>query len=283
MKKYNWTIEEEKWLIENYCLLGPDKCANHLGLKKDQITRKTHKLKLKLPLVFKNKLSSKPNNKCNVNPDLFYTVNKKEIAYLLGIFWSDGFLNRSKNGRNHNFGFTMVNDDVEQLKPTLSIIGKWHYFNRKKIKEEWKDSTNVVTNNKRIYDFLIENDFDKKSYISADKILNKIPKRIIHYFFRGLVDGDGCFYYKQQKNTSLKQMSISSTYEQDWTYVENILLSLNVKYKINRFKREKSSYSIIRITNKNGIKLFGEFLYENYENDNIGLKRKYAVYKKIIN
>jgi hypothetical protein len=78
-------------------------------------------------------------------------------------------------------------------------------------------------------------------------------------------------------------MSISSSYNQDWIYVETLFNELNIKYSIKKIKREKSSYSIIRITNKKGIKNFGDYIYENYEIDKIGLSRKYEKYQQIIN
>jgi len=43
-------------------------------------------------------------------------------------------------------------------------------------------------------ELLVDNDYKLKSYNSADKILSKIPNSLHHYFFRGLIDGDGCFY-----------------------------------------------------------------------------------------
>jgi hypothetical protein len=283
MKKHKWTIEEENWLTNNYKHLGPDKSAEILGLTKSQIIARTFKLKLKLPIEFKNLLQSIKPEKCNINPDLFYNISTKEISYLLGLIWADGFLNPSKNGKNSNLGFTMVKEDIDIIKPMLESIGKWNYYERKQPVESWKPSINVITNNKRILNFLIEHDYNKKSHISADKILSKIPDELKHYFFRGLIDGDGCFYYyKPENGSTLRQFALASTYEQDWSYFENLCKEKNIKYKIKRTIGKKSSSSVIRITNKDGIKNLGNFIYNNFENELIGLARKYNKFITII-
>lgn len=283
MKQHKWTKEDEEWLIENYPKYGPKKCANKMGLRLSQIENRVYKLKIKLPKDLKSLLQSKSPKNCNINPELFYEIKNTEIVYLLGLIWADGFLNPSSNGSNHNLGFTMVKEDFETIKPSIDSIGKWNYYERKQPNHNWKPSVNIITNNKRIYDFLVENDYDKKSYISADKILNKIPYELKHYFFRGLIDGDGCFYYyNPEVGSTLRQFALASTYEQDWTYFEKLCINLGVKYKIKRNKGTKSSSSYIRITNKNGIKLLGDYIYQGFNEDNIGLNRKFQKYLKII-
>jgi hypothetical protein len=282
MKQHKWSNEDDNWLINNYKNLGPDKSASELGLRKSQIENRVFKLKLKLPNEFKNSLQSiKPEN-CNINPELFYNITTKEISYLLGLIWADGFLNPSKNGKNSNLGFTMVKEDIDIIKPMLESIGKWNYYERKQPVETWKPSINVVTNNKRILKFLIEHDFDKKSYISPDKILSKIPDILKHYFFRGLIDGDGCFYhYKPEKGPTLRQFALASSYEQDWSYFEELCKEKNIKYTIKRTIGKKSSSSVIRITNKDGIIKLGDYIYKDFHEDKIGLVRKHKKYKLI--
>ena len=282
MKQNTWTTEEIEFLKVNYPKHGVNYCVDKLGYTKSKIQNKTYELNIKLESEIKSIILSKPTTKCNINPDLFHNIKTKEITYLLGLIWADGFLNPSKNGDNHNLGFTMVKEDIDVIKPVLDSIGKWNYYERKQPVDTWKQSVNVITNNKRIYKFLIENDYDKKSYVSADKILDKIPDDLKHYFFRGSVDGDGCFYhYIPEKGSTLRQFALTSTYEQDWSYFEYLLDKLDVKYTIKRTMTKKSSSSVIRITNKDGIEKLGGYLYQNFENDLIGLTRKYNKFKMI--
>ena len=182
---------------------------------------------------------------------------------------------------NLNNAISHAKGDI--IKPMLEFIGKWNYYERKQPVESWKPSINVITNNKRILNFLIEHDFDKKSYMSADKILSKIPDELKHYFFRGLIDGDGCFYYyKPENGSTLRQFALASSYEQDWSYFEKLCKEKNIKYNIKRTIGKNSSSSVIRITNKDGILKLGEYIYKDLHEDNIGLIRKYEKYKLII-
>lgn len=281
MKQNTWTKEEVKFLKENYPKYGTIYCMEQLGYTKSKIQNTTHRLGIKLSPETKSKHLSKASDKCNINPELFYNIKYKEVVYLLGLIWGDGFLNPSSNGYNHSLGFTMVKEDIEMIKSTIDSIGKWNYYERKQPNPNWKPSINVITNNKRIFDFLVEHDYDKKSYISADKILSKIPNNLKHYFFLGLIDGDGCFYYKPNKGSTLRQFALASTYEQDWSYFESLCEGLGIKYKIKRSK-SKTSSSYIRITNKNGIKRLGDYIYQTISIDGIGLNRKYEKYKKIV-
>lgn len=283
MGRKKWTIEDDSWLKENYQKYGPRECAKKMGLRLSQVENRAHKLKLKLPREFKNKLQSKSAEKCNINPDLFYNIKDKEISYLLGLIWADGFMYQSPSKHVSNFGFTMVKEDIETIKPILDSVGKWNYYEKKQLNPKWKPSVIVMTNNKRVFNFLIEHMYGNKSSISADKIISIIPIELRHYFFLGLIDGDGCFYHYTPKiGSTLRQFALASTYEQDWSYFENLCDELDINYKIKRNKGKKSSSSYIRITNKNGIRKLGDYIYQNFKEDGIGLTRKYDKFVKII-
>lgn len=277
-KKNTWTEDEISVLKENYPKYGLKVCLELINYSPDKIRRMSHKLGLKIDKDKKEKYKGKSNIDCNINPDLFYNINQKEVVYLLGLMWSDGFLNKTKNCST--IGIKMVSEDMDTLLSSLNKIGKWNIYKRNILGN--KPTTTISTNNKRIYDFLIENDYNDKSFKTANKILSRIPHHLISYFFRGVIDGDGCFYFKKQKNTYLRQLTIASTYEQDWSYVEDLFKKMNIKYSIKKIKRLNSSYSIIRITNKDGIKKIGEFIYANYNFDKIGLKRKNDKFMKIV-
>ena len=283
MKKNTWTENEIDFLIKNYSTKGVDFCVNNLNYKKNKIFAMAHKLNIKILSNIKRKYKGKSDDLCNINPDSFRNIKTKEVSYLLGLMWSDGYVKHYN--RNYDIVLTMVEEDINNIKKTLDKLGKWHYNLIKKQKDSWKNTIRVSTNNKRIYEILFDFNFTKKSKMSPDKLLNEIPKELHNYFYLGIVDGDGCFYYKKQEKTSVRQFSISSTYEQDWYYLENLFNSLGVKYSVNRYSRKdkNSSYSQIRVVNKDGILKIGNYLYSNITNDKIGLKRKYEKYLQLIN
>ena len=132
MKQNTWTTEEIDFLKVNYPKHGVNYCVDKLGYTKSKIQNKTYELNIKLEPETKSIILSKQTIKCNINPDLFHNIKTKEISYLLGLIWADGFLNPSKNGYNHNLGFTMVKEDIDVIKPVLDSIGKWNYYERQR-------------------------------------------------------------------------------------------------------------------------------------------------------
>ena len=94
-----------------------------------------------------------------------------------------------------------------------------------------------------------------------------------------MVDGDGCFYYKEK---CACQFILTGTLYQDWILFDKIFNSIDVKCGLVRFTSKKTGYSQLRVTNKKDIKKIGNFIYSTIEDDNIGLVRKYEKYKLII-
>jgi intein/homing endonuclease len=115
----------------------------------------------------------------------------------------------------------------------------------------------IRINDKEIKKFLIENDYDNKSFASPDKILNIIPENIKRYFFRGLVDGDGCFCSKNRN-----YFSITGNINQKWNSIIDLFNSLDVKFSLTKKKRNTGSSSYITVSSKIDILKIGEYLYD---------------------
>ena len=104
------------------------------------------------------------------------------------------------------------------------------------------------------------------------------------YFFRGIIDGDGCFY----NGKGLKLFSVTSSIEQDWKYLEDLFNSLNIEYKIRKKEHKNktgniSHSSLIEVIGINRIIKIGNYIYNGFDLDKIGLKRKYDKYLSIKN
>lgn len=277
-----WTEEEINLLKEHYPSKGVSYCAELLNRSKSSVKGKVHGLKIKLKSEYRSKINTnnvlkkqilRDDNTFKVNPNKFYNIKDPEVSYYLGLFWSDGYLHN--NGLNIYCSY----DDIEVIKELLNRIGEWSYYNIPAKKPGRKDITRVYTYNTRISNFMKENGFNLKSTDSPCKIIKKIPISLRHYFFRGLVDGDGCFYYKKTKNViSNRQFSITSSYNQKWYYVTELLDSLNVKYTIRRINSKKGSYSQIRVTKKSDIIKIGNYMYQG---EFFGYTRKFNKFKEL--
>jgi len=214
------------------------------------------------------------NYNYKVNHELFMNINSKEIAYILGLFWADGSI-RCGNNKDKQIAITLLSEDMKEVENIFKYSGEWKILidNRSK-----KERTRLYTYNKYLYQFLLENDYYEKSYKSADKILNKINYNLQKWFFRGVIDGDGCFY--KSKNNRIKNFMLISAYDQDWTYFKNLLERLNINYKIHKKQHTDKNNKIqrcsrVEICNKDGIIKLGNYIYENFKKDKLGFNRKY--------
>lgn len=195
----------------------------------------------------------------------------------MGLLWGDGYILNNGIGGVNRVYISLVKNDMDELEKHFVKYGKWTILERKRPNR--KVSKSIEINNRPLVEYLVEKGYDNKSFESQNKILNTIPDKLKVYFFRGLSDADGCFYVN--KENKIYQYSIASTYEQDWTSVENLFKSIDINYKIKRREYKSGSRgSVIQVCGRKNLIKIGEYLY-NYEFDNIGLSRKYEKYKQL--
>ena len=130
--------------------------------------------------------------KSRVSYENFSNIKTKEVSYVLGFLWADVYIRKP-----YTISSTINMKDSLDIKRIFEKTGDWCFYNCNKFdKRTNRHYTNftITTSNRHIVDFLIENDYDKKSIVSPNKILSKIPDDYKSYFFRGISDGDGCFY-----------------------------------------------------------------------------------------
>jgi hypothetical protein len=281
--KILFTKEELKFLTENYSNLGLDYVSEHLNKTRLQIIKKVQKLKLKSSKDYIKRVHTektqeywnnyeKPYEKYKVNPLVFKEIKNAETAYVLGLFWSDGHIcyNKEKGkGKRNCIGIESVSEDLNTLKWIFESMGKWCFSTRKR--ENKKETLSIRTNNRQLVEFLISNDYDKKSKVSADKILTLIPEEFKNYFLLGFFDGDGCIYVGKDY-----RVLFSGTYEQEWYWLENILKELNINYTIRKVVTNKNNkFSELRFGKIKNILSFYNYIYKDYNENKIGLFRKY--------
>lgn len=214
------------------------------------------------------------NNKIvPINVKSFSKVNTPESAYMLGLLWADGYIHPP-----YSVVIECLSADMIELQEIFYKIGKWNKYERSR--KNRQPQTTFQLTNRDLVSYLIEHDYSAKNSKSACSIIDTIPEKLLCYWFRGLVDGDGCFYMSSDKIS--RQFCITSSYEQDWTYMEDVFKKLNVRYKIkHQISKSGNKSSQIRVTSPFDIKSFGEWIYQNYEKDKIGLPRKYEKWKLI--
>jgi len=278
MKTY--TKEEEHFLLEKYPTNGGDFCANELKVSTKSIMTKVQRMGIKLTRekrgeIIRQHKPIKQNNEYSVNPEQFLDIKSIEVAYTLGLLWADGYILRRKN--ECRIELRVRSDDFEHFIKTLNKLGKWRVSHRHQ--KDRKPQSGATISNKPLLNFLIKNDYKAKSKSSACKILSTIPPHLRHYWFRGLFDGDGCMYHNPD-GLHMK-LSISSSYDQDWKYINDLFnyVLFDESFFIRRKVRKNGNkFSRIEVVKRSTILKFLNYIYKGYNEDKIGLPRKYEKY-----
>lgn len=206
-------------------------------------------------------------------------LNTDEFIYFLGYFWADGSL--SKGGKS--ITLSIQEDDALEIVPNIEIINNFltkpfTSGKSKPKKEHWKTMMRFYSGDKELCDFLQSNDFGNKSINPPSTILSIIPPNKHNIFYLGFFDGDGCIYNGENSH-KLYSFSFSGPYDYNWTFLEDLLTSLEIKSKIYRSKRTKGSNSTIVSTGMFSVeKLYNYF----YTTNLITLSRKKKKFLEIL-
>lgn len=195
---------------------------------------------------------------------------KKELVYLLGYFYADGYLKKYNNEYIYPT-LEMVKSDSENILVCLKKLGIKYTTNcrfRKNSKNE-QICIRISSDDKNanLFKLVIT---DK---INMSNILNHINKKDLCYFLRGFFDGDGCISIRKGNSNCLY---FYGSFDQNWSLVFDILKNLNIKYTFQQIIRKNGEHKSthICISNKCGINILYEYMYPNRKFD-FGLFRKY--------
>lgn len=204
-------------------------------------------------------------------------LNNKLFVYFLGLFWADGYI------KYNTLVLEFSIKDIDDISLILNKIGVWY------VKQRTRKNSNTITvsftiSSKEYAKFFIDNDYLIKSKVPPLKILQLIPSSLKYLFFLGLYDGDGSIYFNNKTKTYNNKMTITSSINYDWNFLFEYLKSLGINnYSHFNKKYKTGSSSDIQICkNELILKLCSE-IYKTYEEDKIGLKRKYEKYCLIKN
>ena len=249
-----WLKEEIDFLKENYPIKGVDYCSKKLNRNLSSIRNKVRRLNLNISKELKSQIQSKNSSKYEKIE--FFLDNPKDL-YLMGYIWADGYLHDLLN----RLELSITTEDFKNLEKLLDK-NKWFISHRERSNR--KPLTTIGLYQKDVSDKFREYGYMGKS-LDEPNFLDKIPKKVIYYFYRGFFDGDGCFYLS--KDGKQKQCYLAGSYEQNWFWVEKILNELGVEYSLKKKTQKNGTqkYSIIYIKTKS-IKKFGDFIYQNFEN-----------------
>lgn len=285
-----YTKDQDEIIKKYYISKGRKWCAEQIGKTPSSVKSRANKqLGIKCS---KNEIREKQLNwrkergNYTVNESLFENPASPEVAYLLGFLWADGHLSiTSKHTQKRKYKIILaINEtDGKIIGKVLNTTGKWtrHIQN----KEMGQNMIHFTCANFYIGKFLEKNDYHIKSGASACKILSIIPENLQYYWWRGFFDGDGCLNIASENSTAAKcSIKITSCYNQDWKFLEFLYKHIPIQFNILRKIRKDTGTKFSQIHSSGRINClwFCHYIYQNYENDKIGLDRKYNKFKCVI-
>lgn len=205
--------------------------------------------------------------------EAFFSSWSPEMAYVLGLLMTDGYLNKPKK---NSYRIFLCLNDKELLEKVAKAMDSEH---------------NIVSSKcqKGLYIYTFARERMARDLIRLGMKLNKslnlkfpdVPKEYLRDFVRGVFDGDGCVYYhKESKNKRLNTSFASGS--KDFIYgLEKALQSLGMPKKKIYEQHYKNIYYSLTYAHKKSVSLF-KIMYENLEND-LYLKRKYDRFVAVIN
>ena len=264
--------EKKEFIKENYHKMSTRKLGKVIGVSGRTVSYHCRNMGLMLT-----------KNKHNVNQSLYKNLNNKNFIYLLGFLWADGYLGYYPNGQSHSTRIETVLSDSEHI---CGIIDKLDikYTISKRNRENRQPQQTIFISDSAFSQFLVNNfKFDKKSYISHEHILEKIPENLRVYWFQGYMDGDGFIlgeYLNKEKKTRISRGKIefSSSYDQEWDYISKIIKNLGCDFTIPKYISKKGfKSSKIYMSKVDNCRRFLEWLYED---PSLCLERKYKKYEE---
>ena len=219
--------------------------------------------------------------KSKCNEDYFEKIDNSNKAYLLGFITADGAIVNSRLSIEvHQRDKGLILFAKEQINPQGTIT-EIHYKTTTlapngKEYTSVKNDVRIAFGSKKIGQDLAKYGIvQNKSKILTKVPVDYIPKNLLPFYFRGLIDGDGCIYISKR---GYLQVTITSCHRDILDYIREMTKSL---YGIDSYVYSENNRKYrIYFNGKNALELL-DFLYKN-SNENNRLDRKYDIYTQYI-
>jgi len=210
------------------------------------------------------------------------TIDTQEKAYLLGLYYSDGYVYRKKDGYGSYTGITLHLKD-EYL---LDYLVEKFPFLQKRYDKSKITTAQLRGNYQKLYADLLENGVIPRK--STDNRLNlffpNLPEDLKPHFIRGFFDGDGSVYMNKTSSANSKGVSFVGTGDYFMKQLQTELEKVGIKFNltkpnvakyVSKIKGKsvtsKTPITKLQLNRRAEIELFASYLYSN---STIHLNRK---------
>lgn len=208
-----------------------------------------------------NNISRSPGKHSSCNENYFKNIDSPHKAYLLGFITADGGISGKYNNicsiEIHEKDSDLLLFAKNEINPSAAITD-CNYKSKQNKKISF--SSKKMCEDLRLYGIV-----PNKSLILQKVPIELIPTELLCYYFRGLIDGDGCVH---------KDGGIS-IYSGSLAFIEDVQKILCQQADLKKLKiYHGTTYFISWHSKKDREKLF-KYLYENKLDKTFYYKRKY--------
>lgn len=209
----------------------------------------------------------------------FFKKWTPEMAYVLGFFAADGYITVNKRGGQF---WCIQITDKELLYKIRKTIASEHTISERKSKRGRKTAYRLQIGSIEMCNDLRGIGYSEKKTRTLS--VPFIPKFFISDFVRGYFDGDGNVWvglvHKERKKSTLTIMTMFTSCSHIFLeQLHSILLNLRVQG--GSISRIKNSYSRLKLSSKDSLKLY-EIMYNTRTVDDLYLQRKKRVFERYL-
>ena len=214
--------------------------------------------------------------KYNVDDYYFSTIDSHNKAYLLGVWYSDGYL-VIEGGKTKRIGLEVKDTDW------LIDIGKELKSEAPLYKTEKENLKRLKITSPKMYDDLIKlGCLEHKTFLLDFPKNNQVPFEFLNSFILGILDGDGSIIITTPRKPTRQpdvQINITGT-KQVLEGIQQYLKVPHLKLQQRWPERNNNNYYLI-ISGRIQVISILNLLYKDAPN--FCLKRKKEIYERIIN
>ena len=197
-----------------------------------------------------------------LNQNYFNTIDTEDKAYFLGLIAADGHIYKNRNIISLSLckedGYDLLTEFLKKINSNTKI----NLYKDKRTDYKRKETCSIHLSSKILKESVI------KLGILPDKTKNlKFPiikNSLVKHFIRGFIDGDGCYYYRN----NILYTSIVGTY--DFLISLQKIINNNIQCNMTKLIKHKTGVYYLCYAH-NDTKKLRNWLYEN---STIYMKRK---------
>lgn len=222
-------------------------------------------------------------SKYHFNESFFDKIDNQYKAYWLGFIFADGFISKSKHGRE-SIGISISKQDENHLHKFKEHINSTYPIHTYKVTQGFKIGAEYVRilmrSNRAIYK-LKEYGVDyKKSFNCKFPSEDIVPIYLMNHFIRGYFDGNGSLkLHGSTKFTQDFSIAFCGTKEMMKGIQKYIPIDKEIKLRQRHPGRNNNNYDL-EIGGRLQVKRILEYIYSDAE---VYLDRKYERYQYFLN